>query len=397
MIKKFNQIAIDKGKFFSAVAFDDIDGIDDVAGNTVDIEMLRIGIFMHKKYGELDITDEMLETMVTNFKNNIVGREVSFDWNHKAEAASGWLKNVRIEDGVLIGTTELTDEGKDSIKKKKYGYFSIEYSDDYENPETGEKHGPTIVGGALTNRPFMTKLKKIEFSLEDLGVSIYRLQEDESMDDPTKVKRTPVKKTDDGDDDLQTKLETANSEIDNLKKKLEESEKKLEEVSGDSGDDKKLQEFITEQKKAMTTLQNEIKTLREQGDDDRKKLVDSEEKNRQLSVSRTCEKLIRDDHHHPAIIEVAKQIMMSDSSGKKIVKLSETVGEGDDEKTVELEMSLTEAIMKVLEAIPKSQRADYDEKTSTDSEVSLTNEEEAKLESEAINKAMTKKGLKRVK
>jgi hypothetical protein len=71
--------------------------------NILDIEMLRVGDFEHKAYGKINITNDMLKNMIDNFYSNVVGREISFDWNHKAEEASAWLKDVRQENGILIG------------------------------------------------------------------------------------------------------------------------------------------------------------------------------------------------------------------------------------------------------------------------------------------------------
>ena len=80
-------------------------------GELIKIEMLRVGKFNSDAYGELDITHEMLDKMVDNFYDDVIGREVSFDWNHKAENASAWLKDIEIDDGKLIGSVEMTKTG----------------------------------------------------------------------------------------------------------------------------------------------------------------------------------------------------------------------------------------------------------------------------------------------
>jgi cell division septum initiation protein DivIVA len=371
-------------RFFSVVELDMSEMGDD---GLVDIEMLRVGNFKHKRYGELNITHEMLDEMIGNFENNVVGRDISFDWNHKAENASGWLKSVRIEDGKLIGTTEFTEKGKDSVAKKDYGYFSIEYSDNYVDPETEEEYGPTILGGALTNRPFMTKLKKIEFSEEGSSDAIYFFQEEKNMSKED-VKRTPVPKEGDQDPvapDV-TKLQEENED---LKKKLEELENK------GKGGDKKLEEFIQAQTKQMESMTTQIKALEEAN----KKLADhattQASKARIIEIERICDKLLADEHHHPAVVGVAKEILLT-APEDKVVKLTEVTGEGDDKKEVQLDFTFQEALLKLLSAVPKTQRANLKEETVIEAE-KITEAEQKKLEDEAIARAMSRSKMKVVK
>ena len=361
---------MDKEQFFTIVSLNNVKLED---GETKDIEMLRVGKFNHKKYGELDITEDILNSMVQNFNDGVIGREVSFDWNHKGEEASAWLKEVRVEEGILIGSVEFTDKGKESIEGKKYGYFSIEYSDNYEDSESGEEYGPTILGGALTNRPFITKLKKIEFSMKgDNSVSLYRLNdlEDNSMGDDVKVKektkivRQPVK-------DLNTDDDTQN---------------RLEEFS----------EFIVLQKKQMEDMSKELSALKEENKTLKESSIRSEERAKKIDVERLCDTLLTDGHHHPSVVAVAKEIMLNDT-GKKIIKLSETIKDGDNEKTVELELTVKDAILRLLEAIPKNQRANYNEETTSHTAQFSSDEEYDKVASQAIAKSFERKGLKVVK
>lgn len=399
--KKFNEIHVDKDRFFSMIQLGELE-FEEGETTTIDIEMLRIGNFKHKKYGELEITEEMLDAMVDNFKNEIIGREVSFDWNHKAEDASGWLKDVKIEDGRLIGTTELTDKGCDSIQKKRYGYFSIEYTDEFENAETGDKFGPAILGGALTNRPFISNLKKIEFLLEESGdVSIYRLQskEDGNMpDEKKKVKREPAKKIEDlTPEELVAKLTEATEKIKELedkianpddKKKIEGDDKKLE-------GDKKFEEFILAQQKENKKLADALEGLKEENKTLKEGRRSDKDEARTLKIKNTCENLLRDEHHHPSVIAIAKELMLNSEDGA-IFKFSETVGEGDEKKTVELELSFNDSILKLLAAIPASQRADYTERTTSSDGIALTEEDEEKLYQSAKKKTFQKVGLKLV-
>ena len=362
----------------------------DKSSGLIDVEMLRVGTFEHSTHGTLEITDELLSDMVDNFNKDVLGREVSFDWNHEAKKASGWLREVRVDDGYLIGTMELTKSGKESIEEKEYGYFSIEYSSDYEDAETGSKYGPTIMGGALTNRPFISKLKKIEFSLDNEDIKLYR----EVKEMPEEIKREPAKNKG-AEDTKDAKLEKL-EEIQAKNVELEEKLKKLEELKEetDNKEDVKLEEFIGAQKKLMESMETKITKLEETN----KALEEDNLKNKETAkisgIELFCDKLLNDSKHHPAVVETVKEILLENPSDKKIFKLSETVGEGENAKTRNIDVSLMGILANVLAAFPDSQKANYTEETTSDS-VSLSEKDQEDLENKAMERAFAKKNLKR--
>jgi len=385
-VMKFQEANFDKDRFFAMIS---LEGIGEIDSNAIEVEMLRVGNFKHKLYGDLEITEDMLEKMVQNVADNVIGRDVSFDWNHEGKKASAWLKEIKVEDGVLIGTAEFTKAGKESVEDGSFAYFSIEYSDDYEDPENGETYGPTIMGGSLTNRPFISKLKKIEFSLDDKDddVSIFRLELKEEKSMPKKVIRKPAAKS------PEMTLEDALAKIKELEAEVA-GNKIL--VAGDDPSGKKLEEFITAQKKEMKALQGTVTALQEANKTLEDKTKKTETKNRTLEIERICTKLLTDDKHHPVVVETVKQIL-SGSNLSGTIKFEESVGEGDAKKTIEIEANFEEAILRILEAIPASQRTNLGEKTTTDDGLKITEEENTKLEDAAIKKAFVKKGLKIVK
>jgi hypothetical protein len=360
------------------------------SSGVIDVEMLRVGNFEHSTHGTLEITDDLLNSMVNNFNKDVLGREVSFDWNHEAKKASGWLREVRVDNGYLIGTMELTKSGKESIEGKEYGYFSIEYSSDYEDAETGDTYGPTIMGGALTNRPFISKLKKIEFSLDNEDIKLYR----EVKEMPEDIKREPAK-TKEAEGKKDVKLEEL-EEIQAKNVELEEKLKKLEESNeeADEGNDVKLEEFIDAQKKLMDSMETKITKLEETNKSLEEDNLKTKEAAKVSEIKLFCDKLLNDSKHHPAVVETVKDILLENPSEKKIYKLSETVGEGDDAKTREVDVSLMGVISNILASFPDSQKADYTEETTSDS-VSLSEKDQEDLENKAMDKAFAKKNIKR--
>jgi hypothetical protein len=375
--------------YYGMIALDSnaiVDGEKD--SGLIDVEMLRIGNFEHPAYGTLEITDELLNSMVDNFNKNTLGRDVSFDWNHEAKKASAWLREVRVESDLLIGTVELTKSGKESIESKEYGYFSIEFADDFKDAESGDKYGPTIMGGALTNRPFISKLRKIEFSLSNEDSKLYR--EVTKMSD--EIKREPVKEV--TEDKKDVKLE----EFDALQaknKELEDKLTKLEEAKEEKKEDTKLEEFVDAQNKQLQAMEDRITKLTEANLALEEANITTKKAAKVSEIKLFCDKLLNDEHHHPAVVETVKDVLLENPSDEKIYKFSETVGEGDAASTREVDISLMDVISNVLSAVPEKQRADYKESTTSDS-VSLSEKDQNDLEDKAMSKAFAKRNMKRL-
>jgi len=147
-------------------------------GTVIEIEMIRSGVFEHPWYGKLNWNKKKFLNMIKNFKNDVIGRELSIDFNHNnMSVAGGWMKKLYLKNnkygGVsLMSKTELTKVGENALRDKLYKYFSIEWDENYVEKE-GEgngrgKYGPTLLGGGLTNRPYIDKLTPI--LIENNGV-----------------------------------------------------------------------------------------------------------------------------------------------------------------------------------------------------------------------------------
>lgn len=121
------------------------------------IEVARVAEGDHPSYGKLKITQEHLESFVNNFKSKVVGVDLAVNEDHKKNEAFGWFKDVflsydnqRVYAQVLWNT-----KGTTALSEKQYRYFSPEFRFNYVHPHTGKEHGPTLLGGALTNYPFL--------------------------------------------------------------------------------------------------------------------------------------------------------------------------------------------------------------------------------------------------
>lgn len=132
------------------------------------IEIMREGKWKHPIYNKLEITGNTIENIITNFKNNVRGVDISFDLehggtNHKSEAVC-WVKNLIKKGSKLLAEVEWTDFGKEKIQGKNFKYFSPEFRFVYEDEETGKKYNNVLLGGGLTNKPFIKKMQPIMLS-----------------------------------------------------------------------------------------------------------------------------------------------------------------------------------------------------------------------------------------
>ena len=129
------------------------------------VTVTRTGVFRDPRYGEFEISRQMLGQMVENFNTRAFGQDIFYDVAHKpADGAAGKVLQLRLEGDRLRAQVEWTPYGIDAIKSKGYTYSSIEYHDNYQDNETGRKYGPVMMGAALVTRPCVKRLDPIQLS-----------------------------------------------------------------------------------------------------------------------------------------------------------------------------------------------------------------------------------------
>ena len=146
--------------------------------NTLWIEALPARLYTTPQYGEVPVTVDKLNRMVTNFNSNIRGQEIATDFEHgldqsKGKQASGWYREFEVrpstddpEQHSLWAKVEFTDDAKKEIGEKKWRYWSLEWDDEYFVNDSGNTVPDVIIGGGLTNRPVAKRTMPINFSEE---------------------------------------------------------------------------------------------------------------------------------------------------------------------------------------------------------------------------------------
>lgn len=104
------------------------------------IPLLVLGKWNHARYGLLNFTRDVIERMRNNFKDNVIGRKVSWDNRHKPElGALAWFKSFQYEEGdngkkLFVGYGKATPAGDKVVDEERYKYASIEFHPNWENP-----------------------------------------------------------------------------------------------------------------------------------------------------------------------------------------------------------------------------------------------------------------------
>lgn len=136
------------------------------------LEIMRTGKWDHPLYGTLKITEKDIDGFIKSFNDNVRGVDLAIDLEHgeteKKGAAAGWIKEIKkVKDNIgisLMGTIEWTELGKEVIEGEQYKYFSPEFKFTYKDNETGKTYDNVLLGGGLTNRPFIKNMQPVLLS-----------------------------------------------------------------------------------------------------------------------------------------------------------------------------------------------------------------------------------------
>ena len=115
--------------------------------------LLPVGHFYDKRYGEVNITKDKIKQIVANF-GKVPAYEVPVKIGHDNGALSpGKVIGVQAKRDGLEITMVVDAETAKAINEKQYRYMSAEFDENYQNKETGEFVGAVLLGAALVNQP----------------------------------------------------------------------------------------------------------------------------------------------------------------------------------------------------------------------------------------------------
>ena len=107
-------------------------------GISDDIQVLRVGTFFHN--GQIvNVVKSDLKSMIKNFSDGVRGIDLMLDYSHESEKeAAAWFEDLYLSDDgkELWAKVDWTDDGADSVRKKKYRYISADFNFAYKDNET---------------------------------------------------------------------------------------------------------------------------------------------------------------------------------------------------------------------------------------------------------------------
>ena len=137
------------------------------------IMLMPYGHYEHPDYGKLFFSETLLKKFKANFDQRVRKIDIALDVDHKASQgdsrATGWIESMDLrgpvgdEPGGLWGCIAWTPYGAQLLHDHVYRYFSPEFGT-YTDEATGEEYADVIIGGALTNRPFLKVMPSIALS-----------------------------------------------------------------------------------------------------------------------------------------------------------------------------------------------------------------------------------------
>lgn len=133
------------------------------------IQAFPYNTWTHPIYGETTVTPQIAEQYVKNFKDNVRGQDIATNFDHgedksKGNKASGWIKDVEARQDGLFIKVAFTPTAVEELKNGEWRYFSSECFDTWTNPMDQKEYQHVLVGGALTNKPWVKDMLPINFS-----------------------------------------------------------------------------------------------------------------------------------------------------------------------------------------------------------------------------------------
>ncbi len=129
------------------------------------LQAFPVGEYTHEIYGKIKMTVERARNMASNVIRKVRGIDIAIDYGHDSGGeAAGWVTSAEARHDGLWLFVEWTKEAATAIREGKYRYFSPEYMDKWKHPQSGDEFTDVVLGGGLTNRPFLKNIMPVNLS-----------------------------------------------------------------------------------------------------------------------------------------------------------------------------------------------------------------------------------------
>jgi hypothetical protein len=139
------------------------------------VHALAYGEKYHPVHGVIDVDKKLVREMVASINERVRGIDLAIDQGHEYEdGARGWVVRAEQRDTGLWLLVDWNPTTLEELKDKRWKYFSLDYAPEWCNSDPEPQCWPNVVlGGALTNRPFMKDLVPINLSELHFDDSIF--------------------------------------------------------------------------------------------------------------------------------------------------------------------------------------------------------------------------------
>lgn len=114
--------------------------------------------------GKITLSAAYLGAMVKNWERwNKPALPVDYwhDDDSPESIASGWIEDLELRADGLYGLIKWTAKARERIAADELRFLSPSFAPDMEDPTSGQRQGPTLLGAALLNKPFLFDLPRV--------------------------------------------------------------------------------------------------------------------------------------------------------------------------------------------------------------------------------------------
>jgi phage I-like protein len=136
-------------------------------------KLFPIGVEKHRADFKITFDAKTLKSMADNYAAEGKPRR-AVNYFHQGPSnvvapldnkiAAGWIQDVELRADGLYGLIQWTERARKYILADEMSYLSPEFRMSQMNKATGKEQGPTLLGAALLNDPFLTELPRVAAS-----------------------------------------------------------------------------------------------------------------------------------------------------------------------------------------------------------------------------------------
>jgi len=137
------------------------EAVDDDHEGLIRIPAARNTTLEHPWWGTIYLDDDLFESFIDNWATSVVGYDLAIDPDHDPhQGALAWIEDITYDGETFDLWVKPTYLGI-GVLGDVWRYASIEFVENYRDPETQVDYGPTLLGCGATNRPFVHRQNAI--------------------------------------------------------------------------------------------------------------------------------------------------------------------------------------------------------------------------------------------